>query len=831
MSGFPGAYGAPPASPWQEHHTADGRPYYYNSATKVTQWTKPEEMMSPSERALANQPWKEYTAEGGRKYWYNTETKQSSWDMPEVYRNAIGATDGRGSFAASPSQGQAPAQGQGQSHHRQGHRDQGRGARESRDAPPDSRHLSRSFVPATDNGPEYATKEEAMAAFVKALKRNGVQADWTWDHTVEILSKDPQFKAIKNPRARKEAFTKYCQDMVLQERERAQERFAKLRADFETMLKRHPDITYNTRWSTARPIIEGETIFRSTDDEEERVKLFYEYTAGLKKAHEEQQRAQRKAALDGLRDLLPKLNITAYTTWADGRDIITDIIESDPKYKALSMSETMTKFQDHIKSLERSFNEKKQMEKKMRYRRERRNRDAFRSLLASLRREGRIKAGTKWRDIYPAFETDERYLNMLNQEGPTPVMMFWDVLVEEERALRGPRTDVLDVLEDKRFEVTANTTLDEFMSIVKDDRRTARIEPATLELIFERVSPSYSRFRLNTVLNIFLQLREKRAARRDDERHSDRHVRHAVDSLRSALKRLEPPIVLGDTYDHVRPRLVKLPEFLAVPSEEAAKSAFERHMRRLKEKAEDESGRAHRRSSFVSSERDAPRRNRDRSRGERSHRGGRSSRRSRSPEQDPYEADRRRAIAERERNHRKSTLAEGVLTGDRGRLSPPPRRERDRERERERDRDRDRDRERDRDRDRERDRDHRERDRDYDRYARSRRSEDGHYPRDRDRRERDEDRERPLRRPVDTRSVDELNYGDEAPAGSSGSRRRRPDDEDGSGRRDSRDSKRIKTEQSQEATPQRDARQRNASPPAKEARDVRSGSEEGEIEE
>lgn len=110
----------PPGSAWQEHRTPDGRSYYYNSLTKVTQWTKPEELMSPAEvcrsalrprrvrvcvcvcvdadsllqRALANQPWKEYTAEGGRKYWYNTETKQSTWEMPDVYKRALGIADG-----------------------------------------------------------------------------------------------------------------------------------------------------------------------------------------------------------------------------------------------------------------------------------------------------------------------------------------------------------------------------------------------------------------------------------------------------------------------------------------------------------------------------------------------------------------------------------------------------------------------------------------------------------------------------------------------------------------------------------------------------------------
>ena len=49
MNGFSANFGAVPASPWQEHHTPDGRAYYFNATTKVTQWTKPEEMMTPAE--------------------------------------------------------------------------------------------------------------------------------------------------------------------------------------------------------------------------------------------------------------------------------------------------------------------------------------------------------------------------------------------------------------------------------------------------------------------------------------------------------------------------------------------------------------------------------------------------------------------------------------------------------------------------------------------------------------------------------------------------------------------------------------------------------------
>jgi pre-mRNA-processing factor 40 len=106
MNGING-HSAPPIL-WQEARNPEGRIYYYNTITKATQWTKPEDLMTVAEvrfhrytlfasevltvrlkRALANQPWKEYTAEGGRKYWYNEESKQSSWEIPAAYKEAL----------------------------------------------------------------------------------------------------------------------------------------------------------------------------------------------------------------------------------------------------------------------------------------------------------------------------------------------------------------------------------------------------------------------------------------------------------------------------------------------------------------------------------------------------------------------------------------------------------------------------------------------------------------------------------------------------------------------------------------------------------------------
>jgi hypothetical protein len=50
MNGMNGINGHAPAPPlWQEACNADGRVYYYNTITKATQWTKPEDLMTPAE--------------------------------------------------------------------------------------------------------------------------------------------------------------------------------------------------------------------------------------------------------------------------------------------------------------------------------------------------------------------------------------------------------------------------------------------------------------------------------------------------------------------------------------------------------------------------------------------------------------------------------------------------------------------------------------------------------------------------------------------------------------------------------------------------------------
>ena len=278
--------------------------------------------------------------------------------------------------------------------------------------------------------PDYSTFEEGEAAFIKLLRRSNVQPDWTWEQTMRATIKDPQYRALKDPKDRKTAFEKYAVEVRLQEKDRAKERLAKLRADFGTMLRSHPEIKHYTRWRTARPIIEGETIFRSTSDDTERRQLFEEYIIELKKSNIEREAVTRKSAMDELVGILKALDLEPYIRWSEAQEIIQsdEKFQGDDKFKTLSKSDILTAFENHIKSLERTFNDERQREKTSKTRKERQNRDRFMDLLNELKEAGKVKAGTKWMQVLPEISQDSRYVAMLGQSGSSPIDLFWDMV-------------------------------------------------------------------------------------------------------------------------------------------------------------------------------------------------------------------------------------------------------------------------------------------------------------------------------------------------------------------------------------------------------------------
>ena len=54
--------------------------------------------------------------------------------------------------------------------------------------------------------------------------------------------------------------------------------------------------------------------------------------------------------------------------------------------------------------------------------------DCYRGLLSGLLNDGKLKARTKWKEVFPLFASYERYLNVRGNPGSNPLELIWDVI-------------------------------------------------------------------------------------------------------------------------------------------------------------------------------------------------------------------------------------------------------------------------------------------------------------------------------------------------------------------------------------------------------------------
>ncbi len=215
---------------------------------------------------------------------------------------------------------------------------------------------------------------------------------------------------------------------------------------------------------------------------------------------------------------------------------------------------------------------------------------------------------TKWKEVFNLFENDERFLNMLGQSGSTPLELFWDVVEALETEFRLRRDYVLDVLEEKRYEVSETTNYEEFNKLMSSDHRTSVIPPPLLERIFANLVNK-------------------------SKRHTSSRSRKKSDDFRSVLRHL-PEMAHDSKWEDIRPLVEKSEEYLALQSDDERIAVFEKVIRRLKEKREEEKRYREREGSARVSKRE---------RDESVHKGSRYDSKSRRRHDDNYEQSRDRS--------------------------------------------------------------------------------------------------------------------------------------------------------------------------------------------
>ncbi|KAI0047224.1 hypothetical protein FA95DRAFT_1519206 [Auriscalpium vulgare] len=710
---------------WTEHRNPEGRTYWFNTSSRESVWEKPDDLKTPFERALNQTTWKEYFS-GGRKYYYNTTSKESKWEMPDELLLLLEKVEKEAKAAPTPAPAPVPGApamiapptfipganalvglGGGDpaaSEQANGH------------APAALPLNASSVLPARPNLPDeptiphngFATVEEGEKAFMFLLRKAGVDANWTWDQTMRAIITDPLYKALNTLGEKKAAWQKYTESLKAKEHEEREARLTKIRPAIRNMLKGNPNVFHYTTFATADKLFATHPIWQQARVEAERKLIFEEYVAELKQREVQENRASRARAVTKLVALFKQLDVDVLTRWRHAHALVlgSEDYRTDPELRQLPHLDILLAFEDYSRVREREFDEQMRRKQAEKTRRERKTREAFKNLLHELVSSGQITARSKWKQVYPHFSSDARYLDLLGKPGSNPIELFWDVVDDLDQkldakidvvnaALRrhnakleaehgkaaqlssGPDGDAKMETEEqafKPFAVTTDTTAEEFTNVVKEnaDESVSGLSEHDLNLVFET-------------------LRDQAIKQQTDERRrTERRQRHMQDDLRYAMKKLPEAIDLELPYEEAIPLIEHLSEYKAL-DDEGRRTAFSKFVKRQKERL--------------------------------------------------------REMSE-----------DGGSTVSRKRKEPAVLREPEREREKERDREREkdyRDRDRDRERDKERDRGSRYHHRGHDEY-------ESHHRSSRDYRDRDQDRDRDprdIRDPRDPRDKERDRYG------------------------------------------------------------------------
>ncbi|KAI5824766.1 hypothetical protein K523DRAFT_420558 [Schizophyllum commune Tattone D] len=605
---------------WTEHRNPEGRTYWFNTGTRESVWEKPDDLKTPFEKALSTTKWKEYFS-GGRKYYYHTETKESKWDMPEELLLLLEKVEKGGPAAATPTTPSQIAAAPGSATPAGITNGQVPNANPLAVGPhtggqtaPNGLPLSAGVLPARPsigddpiiphNG--FQTFEEGEKAFMHLLRKAGVDPTWTWERTMRAIITDPLYRALNSLAEKKAAFEKFTAQLKAKEQEEKEARMAKLRPALRNMLKGNPNVFHYTTFSTANKLFAQHPIWQQARIEAERRQIFEEYVDELKEREIQETRAARTRATQKVVALFKQLDIDVLTRWRTAHKLLldSDAWKEDPELQKLPSLDILLAFEDYARVTEREFEEQTRRAQVEKTRKERKAREAFKALLQELVDNGTIRARSKWKEVYPLFKDDERYLNMLGNPGSNPLELFWDrvdeldqvldkkmevtdaalkrhaaqtgkdkEVKEGEQEMKKEDEDVKmeDVAEhEKRQEITPETSEEEFLSMVKDDAE---------------VKEKLSEEDLREIFRTMHAAAIKRQA--DEKRRWERKQRHLQDDFRYALKKLPEPIDINMTFEEAVPLMQHLPEYTAIADDEGRRAAFAKFVKRQRERLRD----------------------------------------------------------------------------------------------------------------------------------------------------------------------------------------------------------------------------------------------------
>ncbi|CAJ1427974.1 unnamed protein product [Effrenium voratum] len=331
---------------WSEHQTGDGRKFFHNEDTGVSQWEKPESLMSEGEKLVNSTAWKQYRIWDGRIFYHNKETKVSCWSMPPDLRKLRGESTG------------------------------------------------------LDDRPLPDTSTERRNAFQEFLEER-IDASWDWRRVQQVAQSAPQASGVSE-QVQRQVFAELLSMALRKSEAQARAKARNAAVALERLIEERfsdPD-ALGTSYEEAARILGDEEAWTLIKSEVRRDEVFQNVMERLEDKHQRARAEKRTARVVRLQRLMatdPDLK-RARTRWKDAAAVLArrdELQEEDPPMEAMRVWTSMRELR---LASAKDIDLKSKVQNEF-YRDERKRRDAFVLAMKEQAAAERFTMHTSWAQL------------------------------------------------------------------------------------------------------------------------------------------------------------------------------------------------------------------------------------------------------------------------------------------------------------------------------------------------------------------------------------------------------------------------------------------------
>ncbi|KAL7669902.1 hypothetical protein ACOME3_004849 [Neoechinorhynchus agilis] len=327
----------------------------------------------------------------------------------------------------------------------------------------------------------------AHACYRELLREKNVPSTSNWDQVYKLVSGDPRYDLLSTVSDRKQAFNGYKVQKQKEEREQERMRLKKAKEDLENFLQACEYMSSNIVYKKAHQMFGHLQVWVNVPERERR-ELFEDVVFFLEKREKDEIRQLQRSNMTNLKKIFEHLSRVGHeTTWTQVQEYLlaSKAFKSNANLQKMDKEDALVVFEDHIRQLQIRHDEDMERYRRLVFRSERKNREAFLDLLDELRDAKKLTCRSMWREVYPVFRSDDRFLNMVGQPGSTPLDLFKFYVDALKTRYDQDRRLIKSILRDAEFEVhPKKTDYEDFVRVVKDDKRSDRLDEDNIPLAF-----------------------------------------------------------------------------------------------------------------------------------------------------------------------------------------------------------------------------------------------------------------------------------------------------------------------------------------------------------